>query len=467
MAIDQNRWTLKVQEAMRSAVERAHAQNNPEVTPDHILAALLGQADGLALPLLAKAGVEPTALTNRVARPPRRRSPRPTAGPRSACRAGARDLLESADSLRGDMGDEYVSVEHLLLALSDLIGVKRDELLDRAAPGARQPPRHVAEPRGPVPGARALRARPDRAGPPGQARPGHRPRRGDPPRHPGPEPPHQEQPRAHRRARRGQDRHRGGPRQPHRRGGRPRGAARQARGGPRPLGHGGRRQVPRRVRGAPEGGAQGDHRLRGRDHHLHRRAPHHRGRGRGRRGHGRRQHDQAHAGARRAAPGRGHDARRVPQVHREGRRARAPLPARLRGPALGGGHHRHPARAQGALRGPPRRAHPGRRPRGRGGAVGPLRDGALPPRQGHRPHRRVRQPAAHRDRLHAHRDRRGHAAHAPARDRAHGPGQGDRRRLEGTPGPPRGGAGQPDRAGRRHDGALAGRRRTPSPPSAP
>ncbi len=41
----------------------------------------------------------------------------------------ARDLLESADSLRGDMGDEYVSVEHLLLALSDLIGVKRDELL--------------------------------------------------------------------------------------------------------------------------------------------------------------------------------------------------------------------------------------------------------------------------------------------------------------------------------------------------
>ena len=127
------------------------------------------------------------------------------------------------------------------------------------------------------------------------------------------------------------------------------------------------------------------------------------------------------------------------------------------GPALGGGHRRHPPRPEGALRGPPRRAHPGRRPGGRGGAVGPLRHRAVPPRQGHRPHRRGRQPAAHRDRLHAHRDRRRHPAHAPARDRAGGPGQGDRRRLEGAPGPPGGGAGQPDRAGRRHDGALAGR----------
>jgi ATP-dependent Clp protease ATP-binding subunit ClpB len=128
MAIDQERWTLKVQEAMRSAIEHAHAQNNPEVTPDHILGALLGQADGLALPLLAKAGVEPTAVTNRVAE---RLDSLPKAYGTSDVTLSrpARDLLESADSLRGDMGDEYVSVEHLLLALSDLIGVKRDELL--------------------------------------------------------------------------------------------------------------------------------------------------------------------------------------------------------------------------------------------------------------------------------------------------------------------------------------------------
>src|SRR5580693_3571026 len=108
MAIDQNRWTLKVQEAMRAAVERAHAQNNAEVTPDHILAALLGQPDGLALPLLAKAGVEPTSLTNRVA--DRLSSlPKVYGGAEVALSRPARDLLESADSLRVDMGDEFVS----------------------------------------------------------------------------------------------------------------------------------------------------------------------------------------------------------------------------------------------------------------------------------------------------------------------------------------------------------------------
>ena len=69
----------------------------------------------------------------------------------------------------------------------------------------------------------------------------------------------------------------------------------------------------------------------GRGHHLHRRAAHRRRRGRDRRGRdGRRQHAQADAGPRRAAPGRRHHARRVPRAHREGPRAGAPLPAGVR-----------------------------------------------------------------------------------------------------------------------------------------
>ena len=65
----------------------------------------------------------------------------------------------------------------------------------------------------------------------GQARPGHRARRGDQARHPGALPAHQEQPRAHRRARRGQDGHRRGPGAEDRRRRRARVAARQARAG--------------------------------------------------------------------------------------------------------------------------------------------------------------------------------------------------------------------------------------------
>ena len=71
--------------------------------------------------------------------------------------------------------------------------------------------------------------------------------------------------------------------------------------------------------------------LRGPDHHLHRRAAHRRGCGRRRRLlDGRRQHAQADAGPRRAAPDRCDDARRVPRAHREGPRPRAPFPAGLR-----------------------------------------------------------------------------------------------------------------------------------------
>ena len=100
----------------------------------------------------------------------------------------------------------------------------------------------------------------------------------------------------------------------------------------------------------------------GRDHPVHRRDPHHRRRRAGRGRHGRRQPAQADAGARRAALHRRHHPRRVPQVHREGRRPGAPLPAGDGGRALGGGHHLDPARPEGALRDPPRRADQGRAP---------------------------------------------------------------------------------------------------------
>ena len=105
-----------------------------------------------------------------------------------------------------------------------------------------------------------------------------------------------------------------------------------------------RLQVPRGVRGPSQGGAQGDRRGPGRGDPVHGRAAHDRGRrgGRGRRR--RRQPAQADARARRAARGGRDHAGRVPQAHREGRRAGASLPAGDGGRALGAGHDRHPAR---------------------------------------------------------------------------------------------------------------------------
>ena len=107
--------------------------------------------------------------------------------------------------------------------------------------------------------------------------------------------------------------------------------------------------------------------------------------------------------------------------------------------------------SEGALRGPPRRAHPGRRGRRRGGPVVPLHHRPAAAGQGHRPHRRGRVAPAHRDRLDALRDRRRGAPAPPARDREGRPRQGDRRVVARAP---RGDRQRARRArrGARHDG---------------
>ena len=151
---------------------------------------------------------------------------------------------------------------------------------------------------------------------------------------------------------------------------------------------------------------------------------------------GRRQHAQADAGPRRAAHGRRDHAGRVPRAHREGPGAGAPLPAGAGRRADRRGHHRHPARAQGALRGAPRRADHRRRAGRRGDAVRPLHHRPVPAGQGDRPGRRGRLPAADGDRLPAGRGRRGRAGGPPAGDRGDGAGQGVRPGL-GASGWPR------------------------------
>ena len=147
-------------------------------------------------------------------------------------------------------------------------------------------------------------------------------------------PPHQEQRRAHRRARRRQDGDRRGPRAEDRLRRRAALPRRQAHPRARHLADRRRHEVPRPVRRAP----QGDHEGADREpehHRLHRRAAHAGGRGLGRRLARRGQHPEAGALARRDPLHRRDDARRVPEVHREGPLARAPLPGdqgRLRRP---------------------------------------------------------------------------------------------------------------------------------------
>ncbi len=127
MALDPNRWTLKTQEAVNSALSAARAASNPEVTPDHLLLSLLNQQEGVVLPILQKVGVSPLTLRNK-AEDAVRALPSAIGG-ESRIGRDFTALLDEADEERRGLHDEYISTEHLLLALASRIGISRDDLL--------------------------------------------------------------------------------------------------------------------------------------------------------------------------------------------------------------------------------------------------------------------------------------------------------------------------------------------------
>jgi ATP-dependent Clp protease ATP-binding subunit ClpA len=194
-----NKYTEKAREAVAAAIELARQANNPQVEPEHLLVALVEQAEGIVPELLRKMNVDPAAIT-RGARELTKKLTQAYGGSEPGMSPRFKLVTDQAEAEAGRMKDEFVSTEHLFIAVADEGGRSPSALLLAA--------HHQRESGSHLPGAREVRPRPDRAGAQGQARPGHRPRRGDPPRHPGPLPPHEEQPGAHRRARRRQDRHR-------------------------------------------------------------------------------------------------------------------------------------------------------------------------------------------------------------------------------------------------------------------
>jgi ATP-dependent Clp protease ATP-binding subunit ClpB len=127
MALDPNRWTLKTQEAFNAAVEQARASSHPEVTPAHLLVALLGQQESVVLPILNKVGISPLSLRSK-AEDALAKLPKAYGGEARMSQA-LTGLLGAADAARAELRDEYLSTEHLLLALSDTVGASKEQLL--------------------------------------------------------------------------------------------------------------------------------------------------------------------------------------------------------------------------------------------------------------------------------------------------------------------------------------------------
>ncbi len=112
-----DRFTIKTQEALQAAVALAHGRRHSQITPTHLLTALLDQDGGLVTPVLGKLGVSAGALRGELERalgnlPTLGSEAEPTTAPELL-----QTLRNAERELRG-LKDQYVSGEHVLLALT-------------------------------------------------------------------------------------------------------------------------------------------------------------------------------------------------------------------------------------------------------------------------------------------------------------------------------------------------------------
>src|SRR5499427_2273043 len=111
--------TIKAQEAIQEAQRDARARGNAELTREHLLLALLRQSEGVVVPVLQKLGANPESLSASLEADLERR---PRVSGASADAVPSRELtrvFDRAFEIAKDFGDEYVSTEHLLLALAE------------------------------------------------------------------------------------------------------------------------------------------------------------------------------------------------------------------------------------------------------------------------------------------------------------------------------------------------------------
>ena len=130
--IKPDRLTVKAAEALQEAASLARARGNPVINDAHLFLALLGQDEGIVVPLLQKAGLNVTQLVadtqREVDRFPKQSGS--TAEP-TLSRELSR-LLDRAEDEAKALGDAYVSTEHLLLALAEEKGTTARQLLSAA-----------------------------------------------------------------------------------------------------------------------------------------------------------------------------------------------------------------------------------------------------------------------------------------------------------------------------------------------
>jgi ATP-dependent Clp protease ATP-binding subunit ClpB len=125
-----DRFTVKSQEAVAAAQQIAATRRNPEVAPPHLLVALLEQDEGLVVPILQRLGTDTAALAARANEAVAALPKLSGEGEEPRFSQALAQTLRQAEKEMARKGDEYISTDHLLLALTESPSV-RDVLPDR------------------------------------------------------------------------------------------------------------------------------------------------------------------------------------------------------------------------------------------------------------------------------------------------------------------------------------------------
>ena len=132
MPIRWDKFTVKAQEAVQRANELASEHGNPELAPLHLLAALVEDKEGIVAPVLEKIGIGPQAVLSDLYKEIEK-LPKVSGGgaQQPAMSSQVNQLLEKSFKEADNFKDEYVSTEHILLALTSLKRDPAQELLTR------------------------------------------------------------------------------------------------------------------------------------------------------------------------------------------------------------------------------------------------------------------------------------------------------------------------------------------------
>src|SRR5271165_3669459 len=133
MAIRWDKFTVKAQEAVQRANELASEHGNPELAPLHLLAALVEDREGIVAPVLEKIGIGPQAVLSDLYKEIEKLPKVSGSGgaQQPAMSSQVNQLLEKSFKEADTFKDEYVSTEHMLLALTSLKRDAAQELLAR------------------------------------------------------------------------------------------------------------------------------------------------------------------------------------------------------------------------------------------------------------------------------------------------------------------------------------------------